>query len=603
MKTIQRIIVLAVIVLFFENCRKSEQELTGIVRLPGSRIGSGVMDIDGNKYPSVVFSNGQEWMSQNLRVKRFKNGSPIPDVQDGTQWSQLTTAARYSSHPNTPAPINFYYDTLYGQLYNYHAVSNSSGVCPAGWHVPTDNEWKQLEKAMGMQDAELDKLGWRGDQPTNISGKLMANPDEYDLLPIWFQGGGTNSSGFNAISNGWRSSNGRFDSESEYFQSYWWSIPETGTKSAWARGLDAGEWGVDRNLFDKKTGFSIRCIKGEGAVGPSNISNFKNDGFIESPTQEKIFITNMTGTVGNNGGSEIIKSGVCWSTKPNPTLEDSVVLSTDKQNISVSISIGGGDREIYFRLFALNEYGIGYSEEVKLKTPLKTVLDIEGNEYKTFLLPSGTRWMAENLRTSKFSGGQDIPNVTADKAWGELTTSAWSYYDNNPAFNIPHGKLYNFFAVIDYRNICPNGWHVSTDEDWRELEVFLGMSVEESLYDSFYKGKRGISTNVGGKLKSASGWFENGNGSDLIGFNAKSSGGRFAEPGFFRDTWNVRFDTKDKNTYFWTLSFDSNGKAWERIITYYDGDVSRIAGVTDINLGYDFNHAKHGKSVRCVQNK
>jgi uncharacterized protein (TIGR02145 family) len=603
MKILQRLFVLLTIVLFFENCRKTEQELTGIVKLRGSRLGEGIMDIDGNKYPTVIFSNGQEWMSQNLRVKRFRNGSPIPDIQDGTQWSQLKTAARYSSHPNTPAPINFYYDTLYGQLYNYHAVSNPSGLCPSGWHVPTDNEWKLLEKAMGMQDAELDRTGWRGDQTQNVSEKLMANADDYGLLPIWFQGGGTNSSGFNAISNGWRSSNGRFASELEYFQSYWWSILETGTKSAWARGLDAGEWGVDRNLFDKKTGFSIRCLKGAGFVSPSNISNFKNDGFIESATQAKVFITNITGTVGDNGGGEILKSGVCWSTNPNPTLDDSVVLSTDKQNISVSVPIGGENKEVYLRLFSLNEFGIGYSEEVKLKTPFITVLDIEGNKYKTIILPSGTRWMAENLRTSKFSGGQDIPNITNDDTWGKLTTSAWSYYDNNPSFNIPHGKLYNFFAVLDYRNICPTGWHVSTDEDWRELEVFLGMSVEESFFDSFYEKARGIKSNAGGKLKSTSGWFENGNGPDLIGFNAKPSGSRYVVAGFFPNTWDVSFSSMNKNAYFWTLSFDNNGKGWERTIEHQHGGISRIAGVTDPYLGYNFNHSKIGQSVRCVQNK
>ena len=318
--------------------------------------------------------------------------------------------------------------------------------------------------------------------------------------------------------------------------------------------------------------------------------------------QAKIFNINISGTIGSDGGSPILKSGVCWSTMPNPTLEDSVVLSTDKQNIAVAVKIGGEDREIYFRVFALNEFGIAYSDNLKSKTPLKTLLDIEGNEYKTFLLPSGTRWMSENLRSSKFAGGQPIPNITDGNAWGELTTSAWSYYDNNPSFNIPHGKLYNFFAVLDYMNICPSGWHVSTDEDWRELEVFLGMSVEESLYDSFYKGKRGISSNVGGKLKSTSGWNNNGNGTNAIGFNAKPSGNRSAEQGF-GGGWSSSFSVINQNARFWTRSFDSNGKAWERIITYYDGDVSRIAGVTDKNLGYNFNHSKDGLSVRCVQNK
>ncbi|MFM1795090.1 MAG: hypothetical protein RL642_1475, partial [Bacteroidota bacterium] len=582
------------LLLIFSSCRKAEQELTGIVKLPSVRSGNGVMDIDGNKYPTVILSNGQEWMSLNLRVKRFRNGEVIPDIQDGGQWAKLSTGARYSSHPNTPAPINFYYDTLYGQLYNYHAVSSPAGLCPAGWHVPTDSEWKLMEKALGMSATELDKTGWRGDQVANVAGKLMANPDQFDLLPIWFQSGGTNESGFTAVSNGWRSATGRFMSEQEYFQSYWWTVPETGTKNAWARGLDAGEWGVDRNLFDKKTGFSIRCIKGEGAIAPNGITNVKLDEFVEVPNQEKKFSINITGNIGNDGGNPILKSGVCWSTSPNPTLDDSLVLSTDKQNISVTVTVGGEDRKIYFRVFALNEYGIGYSEDLTSKTPLKTVKDIEGNEYKTFQLPSGTRWMAENLRTSKFANGQPIPNITDDNAWGNLTTAAWCYYNNNSNFNIEHGKLYNFFTVLDYRNVCPSGWHVSTDEDWRELEVFLGMSIEESLYDSFDKGFRGTASNVGGKLKSSTGW--NQNGTDAVGFNAKPSGLRSVHPGLLSG-YNVSFDVLNQNAYFWTSSFDNNGKAWERILMISNNGVTRNAGVTDPSLGFNFNHSKNGYSI------
>ena len=62
-------------IFLFSSCRKAEQELTGIVRLPGARTGSGVMDIDGNKYPTIILSNGQEWMRQNLRVKRISMAS------------------------------------------------------------------------------------------------------------------------------------------------------------------------------------------------------------------------------------------------------------------------------------------------------------------------------------------------------------------------------------------------------------------------------------------------------------------------------------------------------------------------------------------------
>jgi uncharacterized protein (TIGR02145 family) len=223
--------------------------------------------------------------------------------------------------------------------------------------------------------------------------------------------------------------------------------------------------------------------------------------------------------------------------------------------------------------------------------------------YGTCLIGEQT-WMNQNLNEPHFKNGDAIMHAKTAEEWkkaGGTGTAAWCYYNNNSNFNIEHGKLYNFFTVLDYKNVCPSGWHVSTDEDWRELEVFLGMSIEESLYDSFNKGVRGIASNVGGKLKSTTGWEQNGSGTDAIGFNAKPSGMRDVFPGFISG-YNVSFDVMNKIGHFWTASFDSNGKAWERILINSDNGVSRIAGVTDPSLGFNFNHSKNGYSIRCVQN-
>ncbi|MDR9365980.1 MAG: FISUMP domain-containing protein, partial [Balneolaceae bacterium] len=123
------------------------------------------------------------------------------------------------------------------------------------------------------------------------------------------------------------------------------------------------------------------------------------------------------------------------------------------------------------------------------------VTDIDGNGYKTVTIGE-QEWMAQNLRTTRYANGDEIPNVTDQEEWDNLTTGAWSYYDNDEIHNNLHGKLYNWYAVDDPLNICPGGWHVSTDEDWIEMEIFLGMPEEEA-YD--FIGYRGVDENVGGK--------------------------------------------------------------------------------------------------------
>ena len=105
------------------------------------------------------------------------------------------------------------------------------------------------------------------------------------------------------------------------------------------------------------------------------------------------------------------------------------------------------------------------------------ISDVEANLYKTVKI--GTQvWMAENLKTSKYSDGTTIPNIIDNSQWQNNTTGAWSYYNNDGVNNAKYGKLYNWYAVSKStngnKNICPSGWHVPTDAEWRDIIDYLG---------------------------------------------------------------------------------------------------------------------------------
>jgi len=100
--------------------------------------------------------------------------------------------------------------------------------------------------------------------------------------------------------------------------------------------------------------------------------------------------------------------------------------------------------------------------------------DLQGDCSTVLTTICNQDWMVKNLDVSTYRNGDPIPQVTDPSAWAGLTTGAWCYYDNNPANGANYGKLYNWYAVHDSRNIAPVGWHVSTDAEWIELATCLG---------------------------------------------------------------------------------------------------------------------------------
>ena len=206
-----------------------------------------VSDIDGNLYSTVIIGD-QEWMTENLKTTRYDDGTPVSNVTDITEWR------------NVDAPGYVWYDNdisnkdTYGALYNWHAVGERQDLCPAGWRVASDEDWKKLEMHAGMSKEQANGLVWRG---TNEGGKLKeaglekwASPNE----------AATNEFGLTIVPSGRRDSSGKFYDMTT--GSTIWTSSETSKSCAYYRHFASTNAGIGRNPEgDKKFGLPARCIK------------------------------------------------------------------------------------------------------------------------------------------------------------------------------------------------------------------------------------------------------------------------------------------------------------------------------------------------------
>ncbi len=195
-----------------------------------------IFDIDGNLYHTVKIGT-QEWLVENLKTTRYRNGDAIPNVTNDATWAGLTTGA-YCNYDN-----DIVYSNTYGRLYNWFVVNDGRNIAPTGWHVSSDNDWLNLVKYVGG---------------SSIAGKKLKS------LNGWYSdGNGTNNFGFNALPGGWRWANTvsivQFNDISEIAQ--WWTSNESSGLSAWTWGLVYGDEEINNLLKDKKHGYSIRCVK------------------------------------------------------------------------------------------------------------------------------------------------------------------------------------------------------------------------------------------------------------------------------------------------------------------------------------------------------
>ena len=200
-------------------------------------------------------------------------------------------------------------------------------------------------------------------------------------------------------------------------------------------------------------------------------------------------------------------------------------------------------------------------------TVKRTVTDIDGNVYQTVRIGSQW-WTAENLKVGHYRNGDPIPCMTDEWEWEHTSTGAYCAYDNDESNAGTFGYLYNWYAVKDRRGLAPEGWHVPTDAEWRELEMFLGISQP----DANRFGTRG--TDEGGKLKATgtSLWEDPNEG-------ASNESGFEGLPNGCRDFWSG-FDNLNLSAYLWSATESTDGGGISRYMTYLSSHFGRSASYT-----------------------
>lgn len=308
-------------------------------------------------------------------------------------------------------------------------------------------------------------------------------------------------------------------------------------------------------------------------------------------------ITQLTAQSGGNitsdGGATVSARGVCWSTNESPTVAGNKTTDGSGSGSFTSTITGLTSGTIYYvRAFATNSAGTGYGNNIVFTATVSsnTVTDIDGNVYQTVTI--GTHvWMAENLKVTRYRNGDAIPIVTNKDSWGSLSNGAYCEYNNDVNNVVTYGRLYNWYAVDDSRKLAPAGWHVPTDGEWKQLEIYLGMSQ----IDAHSYGWRGETIfNVGGKLKETgtTHWISPNEGAtNETGFTALAGGVRVSC--CRADNYFMQVGT---SAGFWTSTESDTDPTGHRIaiprwLSYHIGEIKRDTTTMK----------KFGMSVRLVK--
>ncbi|MEI6820595.1 MAG: FISUMP domain-containing protein [Bacteroidota bacterium] len=357
--------------------------------------------------------------------------------------------------------------------------------------------------------------------------------------------------------------------------------PQSYTISAW---VNFSDYSGVRMILAKNAGNSTAESIGLWYMGQyiTNIggSNYGSNWITysgDTPFNKWFFLTsqydNTTGILTLFINGNVIASGTAGCTIGYDGQPWSI--GTEKENGGYNYFFNGkiDDIRIYDRILSASEIQTLYHEggwpyTVKwIDGPQTPPHDIDGNVYEAVTIGTQT-WMKQNLNVTHYRNGDAIlTNITDNGAWSNLTTGAYCNYNNDANNAITYGRLYNWYTVVDSRNLCPTGWHVPSDAEWTTLTDYLG---GESI--------------AGGKLKEAglAHWQSpNSEATNETGFTALPSGFRFVD-GSYNDI--------NHDGFWWSSTEYNTGEVWARYMHYGYG-----------STGSYWVGKLTGFSVRCLK--
>ncbi len=538
------------------------------------------VSFDNYDYETVQIGS-QCWFAENLRTEHYANGDAITGNLSASEWTSTSSGAQ-AIYDN-----DVLYLETFGRLYNWYAVDDSRGLCPSGWHVPTDGEWMTLEMELGMTSSEANSTGWRG---TDQGAQLKASPS---CDPSW---NGTNISGFSALPGGYRYANlGHFSFAGD--RGYWWSASQNASSYPWCRFLYSDDDFVNRysgstNGFIPQGGFSVRCLREADAGGSSasvpTVSSAATSDLAETTAT-------LNGEVISHGGDMVSATG--FIVGADSTLATTNDASGSGTSCAFTASLAGltGGARYYFSAYATNGEGTAYGDTLCFTTETEaasfacgpSTVTYDGHAYETVQIGSQC-WFAENLRTEHYANGDAIPGNLSDSEWtstssgaqivyGEGTSTFYDGSDDESANLEAYGRLYNWYAVDDSRGLCPSGWHVPTDSEWMILEMELGMTSSEANST----GWRG--TDQGAQLKASPSGYPSWNGTNTSGFLALPGGWRYDDGAY---------NSGGAHGCWWSASPSGTYYAWRRYLySSFDGVLRSRDG------------QRNGFSVRCLRDE
>jgi len=410
--------------------------------------GSTLTDIDGNEYGTLQLGS-QCWMQQNLRTTHFADGTEIPLGGSGNH----SGARRYAPDSNL--------DT-YGYLYNWDAAMNGSasseanpsgvqGVCPAGWHLPSDAEWTQLTSFVASNSANV-----CANDPDNIAVALAST----EMWGTWgtcptssccmcTNPASNNSSQFSVLPAGTWNVNGSVGGVTPgYYDGL--AIFRTATL------LDAGHVHarefylensyVDATAIDKTNGLSVRCV----LTCPTDLAYLPTVSVVSlSRTGTTV---SMTSNVLSDGGAAVTERGVCWGTTQHPTTSSThkVATGTGLGAFSVSEDFTPGTT-YYIRAYAINSEGTAYGGEITFVMPVPYVLPT---------VNTGSQFIAF---TEGFEGS------TLPSSWMTIDDDGdgynWYQSSENPHSGSGHAASSSFFFIDDEHDpsLTPRNYLITPD--------------------------------------------------------------------------------------------------------------------------------------------